>query len=65
MRWLPPLPAPLHRVVLPLADPSAAALVDVLLPGEAPASRQRLSEALKLDAALTLWAVCRFSFQRS
>jgi signal transduction histidine kinase len=46
---------------LPLADPSAAALVGVLLQGEAPASRQHLSEALKFDVALALWTVCRFS----
>ena len=65
MRWLPPLPGPLHSVVLPLADRSAAALVDVLLQREAPASLQRLDEALRLDAALALWTVCRCSSQRT
>ncbi|MDH3718759.1 MAG: HAMP domain-containing histidine kinase, partial [Planctomycetota bacterium] len=44
---------------------SAAALVDVLLQREAPAGLQRLDEALRLDAALALWTICRCSSHRT
>ncbi|MGB6043634.1 MAG: HAMP domain-containing sensor histidine kinase [Pirellulales bacterium] len=57
MRWLPPLPEPLQKVVLPMADRSAAALIDAILHGDTPANRQRLTEALESDPSLALWAV--------
>ena len=41
---------------LPLAEPSAAALLAVLLDPESVSCRQELAEAIGLDPALALWA---------
>ena len=57
MHRLPALVAGSHRGVLPMADGSAAALVEVLLADERSAAVARLAEALAVDPPLALWSV--------
>ena len=58
MRWLPALVAGPSRAVLPMADRSAAVLLDVLLADDEALSTELLAEQLAVDPPLVLWAVC-------
>ncbi|NQT17189.1 MAG: hypothetical protein HQ582_30830, partial [Planctomycetes bacterium] len=57
MRPLPPLAAGPSPPILPMADRSAVALMDVILADDA-APTDSLSEQLAVDPPLVLWAVC-------
>jgi hypothetical protein len=57
MHRLPALVAGSHRGVLPMADGSAAALVEVLLADEHSTAVARLAEAISVDPPLALWSV--------
>jgi len=57
MRPLPPLAAGSSRLVLPMADRSAAVLVEALL-AEADVATERLVEQFAADPPLVLWVVC-------
>jgi signal transduction histidine kinase len=58
MRWLPALVAGPTRCVLPMADRSAAVLLDVILADDEALSTEWLAEQLAMDPPLVLWAVC-------
>ena len=59
MRSLPPLVAGPHRLILPMADRSAAALAEWLLTAAAPRAAAGLTEVLADDPPLLVWSVCR------
>ena len=57
MRFLPALADDRFRWVLPTADRSAAALLELLLADDAPQAASALAEELAWDPPLVLWGV--------